>query len=137
MIPFGTRLIGQTEKSLNALLTAVLAGSGLSEPHWVALRLTDAFDGEGDLAAHIRDRAHYTDPEALLADLADRGLVGDGRITGPGRDFLDLTGRRIEELTAPIWQGVSPDDAAAAERALNAVLDRTRAVIASLPAARS
>ncbi|CAL9396087.1 hypothetical protein SUDANB121_01366 [Nocardiopsis dassonvillei] len=133
MIPFGARLIGQTEKTLNALLASVLAGSGLSEPHWVALRLTERFDGPGDLSEHIRDRSRLPDPGGLLEDLAARGLVSGDRLTDSGRAFLGLTGRRIDELTAPIWKEVSPDDAAAAERALNTVLERARAVIATLP----
>ena len=29
---FGTQVIGQTEKALNALLAGLLAGTGLSEP---------------------------------------------------------------------------------------------------------
>ncbi|MGW9346884.1 hypothetical protein [Nocardiopsis flavescens] len=134
MIPFGARLIGQTEKSLNALLATVLADSGLTGEQWVALRLTGLFDGGGDLAAHIRDRARFSDPGPLLAALADRGLVRADRLTGEGRAFLGRTGRRIDALTAPVWERVSPDDAAGAERALNAVLEGTRAVLAAGPA---
>ncbi|WP_238588712.1 hypothetical protein [Rhodococcus pyridinivorans] len=38
---------------------------------------------------------------------------------------------RIEELTSGIWEAVHPADRVAAERALNTVLDRARAVLVS------
>ncbi|WP_306371115.1 hypothetical protein [Nocardiopsis sp. CC223A] len=137
MIPFGAPLIGRTEKTLNALLAAVLADSGLSEPQWVALRLTERFKGTGDLAAFIHDQSRLPAPEALLSDLAGRGLVSGDRLTDTGRDFLDRTGRRIAELTGPVWAGLSPEDTAAAARVLNTVLEETRAVLASLPEQRA
>lgn len=34
---FGTRLIGQTEKALNAILNRELEGTGVTEPQWVTL----------------------------------------------------------------------------------------------------
>jgi hypothetical protein len=37
--PFGPQLIGETEKTLNAILRRLLQGTGLSEPQWVTLRL--------------------------------------------------------------------------------------------------
>ena len=36
---FGTQLIGQTEKALNAILDQQLAGTGLTEPQWVTLTI--------------------------------------------------------------------------------------------------
>ena len=46
--PFGPQLIGETEKTLNALLLRHLDGTGLTEPQWVTLRLADQFDGTVD-----------------------------------------------------------------------------------------
>ena len=37
---FGTQLIGQTEKTLNAILDRLLAGSGLDESQWITLTVT-------------------------------------------------------------------------------------------------
>src|SRR5258706_14576901 len=37
--PLSTRVIGQTEKTLNAILDRQLAGTGLTEPQWVILTL--------------------------------------------------------------------------------------------------
>lgn len=44
-VPFGPVLVGQTEKTLQALLRRTLAGTGLSEPQWVTLRLAHMLDG--------------------------------------------------------------------------------------------
>ena len=47
---FGTQLIGQTEKTLNAILGRLLAGTGLSEPEWVTL--TVAVTSGGSIERH-------------------------------------------------------------------------------------
>ena len=49
-IPFGPQLVGQTEKTLNALLRGFLDGTGLTEPQWVTLRVADLIDGGADNA---------------------------------------------------------------------------------------
>jgi len=57
---FGPQLIGETEKTLSALLRMFLDGTGLTEPQWVTLRLADLLDGAVDahgLAAAAADRA--------------------------------------------------------------------------------
>ncbi len=70
--PFGPQLIGETEKTLNALLLrhldALAGGDGLTEPQWVTLRVANMLDGTVDrvgLAAAVTDRAHF--PDALAA----------------------------------------------------------------------
>ena len=45
--PFGPQLIGETEKTLNALLHRFLRGTGLNEAQWVTLRLAGLLDGSG------------------------------------------------------------------------------------------
>src|SRR5947209_17104613 len=47
---FNTQLIGQTEKTLNAILGRLLAGTGLSEPQWVTL--TVAVTSGGSIERH-------------------------------------------------------------------------------------
>ncbi len=39
---FSTQLIGQTEKTLNAILGRLLAPTGLTEPQWVTLTVAVA-----------------------------------------------------------------------------------------------
>ncbi|MEQ6902113.1 hypothetical protein ABLM29_13410, partial [Nocardioides sp. YIM 152588] len=46
MTAFGPQLIGATEKTLSALLRHELAGSGLTEPEWVTLRLAARHGGD-------------------------------------------------------------------------------------------
>ena len=48
--PFGPQLIGETEKTLNAILRRILQGTGLTEPQWVTMRLAGALDGSIDAA---------------------------------------------------------------------------------------
>ena len=63
--PFGPQLIGETEKTLTALLRRFLADTGLSEPQWVTLRVAQLYgadDTEG-LAATVSVRAHFPDSE--------------------------------------------------------------------------
>lgn len=132
MIPFGPQLIGQAEKALNAILAHVLAEVALSEPQWVALRLTAQMGEEGDLATFIRDAAHFHDARGLISALEARGFVADDRLTDDGRAFLSETQGRIRALTASIWEGLPAEDVAVAERVLNAVRERASAIAASL-----
>ncbi|HEX4980148.1 MAG TPA: hypothetical protein VFV63_00535 [Ilumatobacteraceae bacterium] len=127
--PFGPRLIGETEKTLNALLLRFLEGTGLTEPQWVTLRLADLLDGgvDGDgLAAAVVDRAHLPDAADLVRELTDRGLLDDGRLTSAGRELTASIQATITSETAPIWNGLSVDDVAATTRVLNEVVTRAR-----------
>jgi hypothetical protein len=127
MIPFGPQLIGQTEKALSALLRTVLTDHQLSEREWVALRLTSQFDGEDDVAEAIRDRAQFEDAADLLSTLERRGLVIGGMLTAAGAELVVEVGREIGALAGPIWANVDSADAEAAARALNSVLEQTKA----------
>jgi hypothetical protein len=130
--PFGPRLIGETEKTLNALLYRCLAGTGLTEPQWVTLRLADLLEGNVDadgLAAAVADRAHFPDAADLVGSLALRGLLADGRLTAAGRDLVAEVQATIATETGPIWDELPADDVAAASRVLNEVVARARAVL--------
>jgi hypothetical protein len=130
--PFGPQLIGETEKTLNALLRRCLDGTGLTEPQWVALRIAESLDDLGDDQALIRavaDRAYFPDPTALVHGLHRRGLVLDGQLTDAGRDRIAQVKARIATTTAPIWEDLPPDDVASTTRVLNEVVTRARAVL--------
>lgn len=129
---FGPQLIGQTEKGLNAILSKVLSGSGLEEPHWVVLRLAAQHDGDGPLAAAVADRTHFADPEALIADLVGDGLLAQDHLTPAGTELLARLGSQIQELTAPLWRDLPLEDVAATERVLNLVSTRARSLLNSL-----
>jgi hypothetical protein len=130
--PFGPQLIGETEKTLNAILRRALGGTGLSEPQWVTLRLADQLPIADDdaLAAALAARAHFDDAPQLVGDLSDRRLLARGQLTADGRDLVASVQARIARLTTPIWTDLAGDDVAAAERLLNEIVHRARSVLA-------
>jgi hypothetical protein len=69
--PFGAQLIGQTEKTLNAILFRLLDGTGLTEPQWIALVLA-CRDGQ----ATAEERALHDSVQSRIAPVIDR-LWGD------------------------------------------------------------
>jgi hypothetical protein len=130
--PFGPQLIGETEKTLNALLRRFLRGTGLTEPEWVTLRVAGLLDGRvgaDGLAAAVADRAHFPDAADLVRELTGRGLIDDGRVTSAGRELTATVQTTIARETTPIWDDLPDDDVAAATRLLNEVTTRARAVL--------
>jgi hypothetical protein len=108
-----TQLIGQTEKTLNAILGRLLAGSGLSEPQWVTLTLAvmsrgpierDALvDRVGDALkiseAEARARvdelaaAELIEAEGSSVEVSGAGNELHARIRGGRRDHRTHVGR--------------------------------------------
>jgi hypothetical protein len=130
--PFGPQLIGETEKTLNALLLRYLDGTGLTEPQWVTLRLSDQFDGTVDtdgLVGVVGDRAHFPDAGRLVGALTGRGLLSDGRPTVAGREVLTSVQAAVATDTAAIFGDLAPDDVAATTRVLNEVVARARVAL--------
>jgi crotonobetainyl-CoA:carnitine CoA-transferase CaiB-like acyl-CoA transferase len=123
MTTFGPQLIGETEKTLQALLRRALGGTGLDERQWVALRLAAQPDVTA-LRDRVSDRAHFDDAEDLVASLEQRNLVADDVPTADGRAMLERVLTRSAALSGPIWDDV--EDADAAARALTRVLARAR-----------
>ena len=131
---FGPQLIGETEKTLSALLRRFLEGTGLTEPQWVTLRLADLLDGAVDahgLAAAVADRAQFLDAADLVSELTSRDLLDNGRLTSAGRSLIATVQTTITTETTPIWDHLPDDDVAAATRVLNEVVTRARAVLAA------
>jgi hypothetical protein len=128
--PFGPQLIGETEKTLNALLHRFLQRTGLTERQWVTLRLAGMLDGSVDgLITALADRAHLSDADDLVAELTDRGLLADGRLSAAGRELTTAVQTTITTDTAPIWDNLPSDDVAAATRVLNEVITRARVLL--------
>ena len=130
--PFGPQLIGETEKTLNALLHRFLQRTGLTERQWVTLRLAGMLDGSVDadgLITALADRAHFSDAGDLVAELTDRGLLADGRLSAAGRELTTTLQTTITADTAPIWDDLPSDDVAAATRVLNEVITRARVLL--------
>jgi hypothetical protein len=123
---FGPQLIGETEKTLQALLRRALADSGLDERLWVTLRVASQPDAT-PLRSRVAERAHFDDADDLVTSLEDRGLVTGDEPTAAGRAMLQRVLARSAELSGPIWDGITDADAAA--RALTEVRDRARAAL--------
>ena len=130
--PFGPQLIGETEKTLNAILRRFLHGKGLTEPQWVTLRLADLLDGSvgaDGLADAVADRAHFSEAADLVGELTDRGLLDHGQLTSAGRELTSAVQAAITTQTASIWDDFPSDDVAAATRVLNEVVTRARSLL--------
>ena len=132
-VPFGPVLIGQTEKTLQALLRRTLAGTGLNEPQWVTLRLATMLDGHVDhagLISTVTDRAKFVDTTTIVEALTERGLVADGQPTVAGRDLVAGVLAASDTTNGSVWRDLPADDVAAATRVLNEVLRRARELAA-------
>lgn len=138
---FGTRLIGQTEKALNAILNRELEGTGVTEPQWVTLVLAVVDGGEaepGQLVARVAGVLHISDhaAEALLGELAAGDLLdtshsgGNVTVTDAGRALHTRVRGSASEITERLWGDVPGEDRAVAARVLATVLDRATAELA-------
>ncbi|WNM39434.1 winged helix DNA-binding protein [Micromonospora halotolerans] len=137
---FGTALIGQTEKALNAILDRQLVGTGITEPQWVTLTLTVLSGGAVDRAELIRRVGAATQfSQAAVAEriteLTAAGFLrdgGDGRIqvTDEGQARWTRVHTTIGPITQELWGDLPAEDLAAAGRVLGIVLDRANAVLA-------
>jgi hypothetical protein len=136
--PFGPQLIGETEKTLNALLLRSLDAAGvdgdITEPQWVTLRIASMLDGtvnQDGLAAAVADRAHFRDAAEHVAALTARGLLIDGQLTADGRALLTRVQAALADDVSAIFGDLASDDVAATERVLNELLSRARVALAS------
>lgn len=128
-IAFGPELVGQTEKTLQALLLRTLEGTALTEPQWVTLRIAE-IGGEGDLRTRVLDRARFEDADELVHGLTERGLLSDGALTEAGRALIAGVRERTTARNGGLWDELPEADVAAAERVLNELLERARGVLA-------
>ncbi|SUE14032.1 Uncharacterised protein [Rhodococcus gordoniae] len=122
---------GATPRSHRSGRPDPLADEDLVETQWVALRLAERSDGSPALPALLHDTTYVPDTAEVVDSLIARSLIRDDRLSESGRETVARIEHRIEELTSGIWEAVHPADRVAAERALNTVLDRARAVLVS------
>ncbi|OHV74747.1 winged helix DNA-binding protein [Pseudofrankia sp. BMG5.36] len=137
---FGTALVGQTEKALNAILDRQLAGTGITEPQWVTLTLTVVSGGTIDRAELIRrvsGATQFSDASVAerITELTAAGFLrdgGDGRVqvTNEGRARWTEVRTAIGPITQGLWGDLPAEDLATAGRVLGIVLDRANAVLA-------
>jgi len=139
---FGTALIGQTEKALNAILDGQLAGTGITEPQWVTLTLTVVGGGTLDRAELIHRVSGATKVSQAsvvdrITELTAAGFLherGDGRVqvTDEGQARWAEVRAAIGPITQRLWGDLPAEDLATAGRVLSIVLDRATAVLVSL-----
>ncbi|GAA2042128.1 hypothetical protein GCM10009819_30530 [Agromyces tropicus] len=131
-LPYGTRLIGQTEKTLNAILERLLTGSGIGEREWVALTVLLQAGPDTRTAASARVAAALKleprDGATVIDALASRDLVSttvDGvRASDAGRALHADVRARVDELVERLWGDIPSDERAAAASVLNRTLRR-------------
>lgn len=130
-IAFGTRLIGQTEKTLSAILVRRLDGTGLSEPDWVVLNLAATPRVDQALDEQVAGVLHVSIDEASdrVRRLVDRGLLEspERRLTAEGASLVASIRQEIGQITDRLWGDLPADDLDTAARVLSTVLDRARA----------
>ena len=99
--PFGPQLIGETEKTLNAFLGRLLAGTGVTEPQWVILSV--AITGGGSVTPQQAAFAlKITEPQAQdqLHQLTAAGYLTDGTsVTRRARDLFTRVRAATHEIT--------------------------------------
>ena len=138
---FGTQLIGQTEKALNAILGRQLAGTGLGEPHWVALTLTVLSNGpiaRDELIGRVAGTLRCADQRASVfaADLTTMGLLqatatGQVETSEAGRAQWHAIRDGINRIIERLWGDLPADELAMAGRVLSTVLERANAELAA------
>ncbi len=133
---FDARLLGQTEKAANAILDRLLAGTGVTEPQWVALSLIatseEPLDRSG-LAERVAGALKHgeADARARVSELVDGRLIDSPddpgspvTLTGEGQRLYAAVRGQVVEITRRLWGDLPPEDLAAAGRVLSTVLAR-------------
>jgi DNA-binding MarR family transcriptional regulator len=140
--PFGTQLIGQTEKALNAILERQLADTGVTEPQWVTLTIAVMSGGPIDRApflSRVAGALKITDAQAQarMDELAAAGLLEpsqgeDARVsvTDAGSDLHARIRTHVTEITQRLWGDVPAEDLATAGQVLATVLERANTELA-------
>lgn len=137
---FSPRLIGETEKTLNAILDRHLLASGLTEQHWIALTMAIVSGGSIDrdeLVGQVVRQAKFSerDVTARVSELVDRKLLDDSAsakltVTDAGAQLHAQIRTANTELTARLWGDLPADQLATAAHVLAIVLERANTELA-------
>ena len=136
------QIIGQAEKTLNAILFRLLAGPGLTEAQWITLTLNAAGGGatsRGQLVAQAAHGLKVSEAQAReqLASLVAAQLVQDPgddagpvRLTAAGTGVFGQLRGAVTEITQRLWSGLPAADLATAGRVLSIITERANAELA-------
>lgn len=136
-----TRVIGQTERSLGAILDRQLAGTGLTEPQWLILTLAVTSGGTLDRAQFTRQvsgalKIGEAEAAALIAAmLAAQQLepASSGSalaVSAAARKLHSEIRSIIAEITERLWGDLPAEDLATAGRVLSIITERASAELA-------
>ena len=145
--PLSTRVIGQTESALGALLAPLLAEAELTFIQWVVLSLEAAAGGASgpgidrdqliDRIANSR-KVDAADVSAAIIELENAAalVTAGGRVTltDLGQASFSRVRARVEEITNYVFD-LPAEDLAAAGRVLATVRARAYSVLADLGSA--
>jgi hypothetical protein len=133
------QLIGQTEKTLNAILATHLSSAGLTEPQWITLTLAvmggDPI-GRDQLAQRVASAAKFSeaDVQTRITELADARLLdaadNEVAVTDGGKELHARIRATNNELTERLWGDLPRADLDTAGRVLAVVLERANAELA-------
>jgi len=140
--PLSTRLIGETESALGALLAPLLAEAEMTFLQWVVLSLTAAGGASGpgmdrdqliDRVANVR-KVDAPDVSAAITELENAAALvtaGDRvTLTDVGQASFSRVRARVEEITDYVFD-LPAEDLAAAGRVLATVSARANSVLAN------
>ncbi len=130
MIPFGPRLIGQTEKALSRVLQRIPEHHDLAEPEWVTLRLAQDRRPAGSLADFVAGESHYPYAMGIVAGLHTRGLLREDALTEEGRLLVARVTAAVDHQVGHLWAAIPDDQATNAALALNHLLSGCRQLVA-------
>jgi hypothetical protein len=123
------RVIGETEKTLNAFLGRLLAGTGVTEPQWVILSV--AVTGGGSITPEQAAFAlKITEPLARdqLGHLTAAGYLTDANsVTPRARDLFARVRDATHEITERLWGDLPAEDLSTAGRVLSIITERANA----------
>jgi DNA-binding MarR family transcriptional regulator len=134
--PLDTQVIGKAESALGALLESLLASAEITFRQWLVLTVTAASGGSidrGQLVARIAG-ARKIDAAAIetaIAELSAAGMLidqGSVAFTDVGRGTYRRIREAVDEVTTRLFD-LSPQDLAAAGRALSIVTERADALL--------
>ena len=135
------RVIGQAEKTLNAILARLLEGTGLTEPEWVILTLA-ATSGEPAARDQFTRmvagalKISEADAQARIADMVAAQwlhITGAGSavtVTGAAQQLHSQIREAIAGITQRLWGDLPADDLATAGRVLTIITERANAELA-------
>jgi hypothetical protein len=135
------RVIGQAEKTLNAFLDRLLAGTGVTEPQWVILTLTVTGGGTAEHDQLAREVVHAlkipeATAQALIGDLVAKRFLqvpAEGSpvtVTDSGQQLHSRIRAATTEITQRLWSDLPAEDLATAGRILSIITDRANAELA-------